>query len=245
MYSSFIHSLVPNKSKVWSPSIRSINKAVRREHLAQPMQETTKPASSPAPARPETQVESLMLYRVESAAKNIKETEPSNARARLGFAKKKRKAKRRNDASFWLAYSETPVSPRPPQTPSHSRGWPVWLGPPDGDQLMFETSYSLCQTAAGPRSEVVDGGAPVGCVGGDGMGAALCWLIRSHRRTMLSSPPDARMPRRLGDHSTQLRAAEWPFSSSRAWPGCRTSRTRTTLESWENVAKRWASCGDA
>lgn len=110
---------------------------------------------------------------------------------------------------------------------------------------MFETSYSLCQTAAGPRSEVVDGGAPGGFVGGEEIGAALCWLMRSQRSTMLSSPPDARMPRRLGDHSTQLSAAEWPFNSSRAWPGWRTSRTRTTLESWENVAKRWASCGDA
>lgn len=110
---------------------------------------------------------------------------------------------------------------------------------------MLEISYSLCQTAAGPRSEVVDAGAPGGFVGGEEIGAALCWLIRSQRRTMLSSPPDARMPRRLGDHSTQFRAAEWPFNSSRAWPGWRTSRTRTTLESWENVAKRWASCGDA
>lgn len=72
-------------------------------------------------------------------------------------------------------------------------------------------------------------------------GAALCWLIRSQRRTKLSSAPDARTPRRLGDHSTQFRAAEWPLSSRRAWPGCRTSNTRTTLESWEKVASRWES----
>jgi hypothetical protein len=144
-----------------------------------------------------------------------------------------------------LTHNATPVSPRPPQTPSHSRGWPVRLGPPCGDQLMLETSYSLCQTAAGPRSEVVVGGAPGVTAGGEATGAALCWLIKSQRRTMLSSPPEARMPRRLGDHSTQFKAAEWPFSSNRAWPGCRTSRTRTTLESWEKVARRWASWGDA
>lgn len=146
---------------------------------------------------------------------------------------------------LWLAHNATPVSPRPLHTPSHSRGWPVRLGPPCGDQLMLDTSYSLCQTPAGPRSEVVEGGAPGVLEGGEATGAALCWLMRSQRRTMLSSPPDARKPRRLGDHSTQFKAAEWPFSSNRAWPGCRTSRTRTTLESCENVARRWASCGDA
>jgi hypothetical protein len=37
-------------------------------------------------------------------------------------------------------YSDTPQMPRPPQTPSHSRGDPLWLGPPCGDQLMLDTS---------------------------------------------------------------------------------------------------------
>lgn len=73
-----------------------------------------------------------------------------------------------------IAHNATPVSPRPPHTPSHSRGWPVWLGPPCGDQLMLDTSYSLCQTPAGPRSEVVEGGAPGVTEGGEAIGAALC-----------------------------------------------------------------------
>ena len=73
----------------------------------------------------------------------------------------------------------------------------------------------------------------------------LLWLIRSQIRTKESSPPDARVPRREGDHSMQLIAAAWPLSSSKAWPGCRTSRILMLLESWEKVARRWASCGEA
>jgi hypothetical protein len=68
--------------------------------------------------------------------------------------------------------------------------------------------------------------------------AALCWLIRSQTRTQQSSPPEANVPRRLGDHSMQFTDAEWPLNSTRAWPGCRTSRMRIRLESWENVARR-------
>lgn len=63
--------------------------------------------------------------------------------------------------------------------------------------------------------------------------------------TRESSPPDARVPRRVGDHSMQFIDDECPLSSSRAWPGCRTSRIRMMLESWENVPRRCASCGDA
>ena len=43
----------------------------------------------------------------------------------------------------------------------------------------------------------------------------------------------------------QLIAAPWPLSSSSACPGCRTSRIRILLLSWENVARRWASWGEA
>lgn len=39
---------------------------------------------------------------------------------------------------------------------------------------MLDTSYSLCQTPAGPRSEVVEGGAPGVLEGGEATGAALC-----------------------------------------------------------------------
>lgn len=70
-------------------------------------------------------------------------------------------------------------------------------------------------------------------------------MRRSHTRTRQSSAPDARVPRREGDHSMQLMEAEWPLSSRRACPGCRTSSTRTILESEENVASKCASCGEA
>lgn len=111
---------------------------------------------------------------------------------------------------------------------------------------MFDTSLSQSHTAAGPRSLGVAGvPALCGTGGMGGTGAALCWLMRSHRSTKQSSAPEARTPRRLGDHSTQLMEEPWPFSSRRACPGCRTSRTRTMLESCEKVARRWESWGDA
>ena len=71
------------------------------------------------------------------------------------------------------------------------------------------------------------------------------WLSRSQISTKESSPPDASVPLREGDHSIQLIAAACPRSSSNAWPGCRESRTLMLLESCENVARRCASCGDA
>jgi hypothetical protein len=37
-------------------------------------------------------------------------------------------------------YRDTPQIPRPPQTPSHSRGLPDGLVPLCGDQLILETS---------------------------------------------------------------------------------------------------------
>lgn len=68
---------------------------------------------------------------------------------------------------------------------------------------------------------------------------------KSHTSTRESSAPLASMPRRLGFHSMELRAAECPRSSRSAVPGCRASRMRTMLESAAKVARRWASCGDA
>ena len=64
-------------------------------------------------------------------------------------------------------------------------------------------------------------------------------------RTNESSPPDANVPLREGDHSMQLIAAACPRNSSNAWPGCRTSRIRMLFESCENVARRCASWGEA
>ena len=64
------------------------------------------------------------------------------------------------------------------------------------------------------------------------------WFRRSQIRTKESSPPDARVPLRDGDHSIQFIAAACPRSSSKAWPGCRTSKIRMLLESWENVASK-------
>lgn len=71
------------------------------------------------------------------------------------------------------------------------------------------------------------------------------WFNRSQTRTSESSAPEAKVPRRDGDHSIQLTFAAWPRSSSRAWPGCLTSRIRIIFESWEKVARRCVSCGDA
>ena len=74
---------------------------------------------------------------------------------------------------------------------------------------------------------------------------ALPWFRRSQINTSESSPPDASVPLREGDHSMQLIAAACPRSSSNACPGCRTSRIRMLFESCENVARRCASWGEA
>ena len=52
-----------------------------------------------------------------------------------------------------------------------------------------------------------------------GASVALPWFKRSHISTNESSPPDASVPLREGDHSIQLIAAACPLSSSNAWPG--------------------------
>lgn len=64
-------------------------------------------------------------------------------------------------------------------------------------------------------------------------------------RTIESSAPEANVPLLDGDHSIQLIGAECPRNSSRACPGCLTSSMRIIEESWEKVARRWVSCGDA
>jgi hypothetical protein len=69
--------------------------------------------------------------------------------------------------------------------------------------------------------------------------------MRSQIRTRESSPPEASVPRREGDHSMQFMGALCPDNSKRAWPGWRTSRTRITLDSWLKVARWCASKGDA
>jgi len=70
-------------------------------------------------------------------------------------------------------------------------------------------------------------------------------FTRSQIRTRLSSAPPAMIPRFVGFHSMQFTLPVWPFNSMRAWPGWRTSRIRTRLESCEKVAMRCWSCGDA
>lgn len=62
--------------------------------------------------------------------------------------------------------------------------------------------------------------------------------------TWQSSPPEANVPLRNGDHSTELTAPPWPRSSRRAWPGCRTSSIRIMLLSCANVASKCVSCGE-
>lgn len=108
----------------------------------------------------------------------------------------------------------TPQNPRPPHTPKH---------PLAGAQLRLETSKSHCQAALGPLSVFTK---PPCC----GV-AAPAWLIRSQTKTSESSAPLASNPRWFGLHSMQLTAPPWPLSSSKACPGCRTSRTRMAFES--------------
>jgi hypothetical protein len=110
----------------------------------------------------------------------------------------------------------TPQKPLPPATPNP---------PAVGDQLKFETSNPHSHTAFGPLSVPV------------ALGAG-CPPARSHSRTQQSSPPLASTPRSLALHSMALTFAPWPRNSRRAWPGCRTSRTRIREESWEKVARR-------
>ena len=127
-----------------------------------------------------------------------------------------------------------PQKPFPATIPKHPSD-----APPPGAHERLLTSYSLLHARLGFLSALTPA-CPTTCC--DTAPAA---LIRSHTSTRLSSAPDARHARRVGLHSTQLTAALWPLSSRRAWPGCRTSRTRITEESCEKVASKWASWGEA
>jgi hypothetical protein len=124
-------------------------------------------------------------------------------------------------------YRLTAQMPRPPETPSQS---PWAVKPLLGAQLRLPTSKSHRQHAAGPRA----------CSGPEpdcwvpfmpDNAAAFPWFKRSQTSTIESSAPEARVPLLDGDHSTQFRGAACPLSSNSAWPGCRTSKIRITLES--------------
>lgn len=159
-------------------------------------------------------------------------------------------------------HSLTPHTPRPALTPSHSPYSPVARC---GTQPTLPTSYSHCQLATGlrtlsplpapapptPAAPPLPAPAAPAEPGTVPFGAAApppatppAELMRSQTKTWQSSAPEASVPRRSGDHSTQLRAPEWPRSSRRACPGWRTSRMRMTLESCAKVARRWWSCGE-
>lgn len=132
-------------------------------------------------------------------------------------------------------YILTPQRPLPPTTPSQSPIPPPAVLLLLGLQLMLLTSYSHLHEATGVFSCVTP--VPFDPPGWDDV----VLFTKSQMSTRLSSAPPAIIPLLVGFHSIQLTLLLWPLSSTRAWPGWRTSRIRTRLESCENVAMRWAS----